>query len=176
MARMPQTNQQHGSTAARSQYRQLFAHQAYLLCRNHGYEDSQLAEVLDVSLATLEAWKRKHAAFREAIQAGKQEFDEEHVEAALLKLATGFVRKQVTTRTIRRDGQEYTETVEVKEEIPGDVRAQIFWLCNRNPRRWKRLPRAMPEAESNEGRESVLVVPELEDFDTWWPQMQPKAP
>ncbi len=150
MARMLQTNQQHGSTAARTQYRQLFAHQAYFLCRNHGYTDPQLAEVLDVSLTTLRAWKKKRAAFRQAIQMGKNEFDQEHLEAALLKCATGFVRKQVTTRTIRQDGQEYTETVEVREEVPGDVRAQIFWLCNRDPQRWRRLSQTVPDAKANE--------------------------
>ena len=134
MAKMPV--QQPATRSA--PYRQLFAHQAYILCQHHGYTDAQLAEVLDVSLTTLAAWKEKHASFREAIEKGQAEFDTECVESALVRRATGFVRKTVTTKTGRRQGQKYTETIEVREEVPGDVRAQELWLCSRNPERWQR--------------------------------------
>lgn len=176
MARTPPTNKQNKSTGRSVKYRPLFAHQAYLLCRNHGYTDPQLAEVLDVSLATLQAWKRKYAPLREAIQADQEVFGEERVETALLKCATDFVRQQITTKTIRWDGQEYIETVEVREEVPGDVRTQMFWLCNRNPRRWQRLSQTAQEAEPNEGTRGALVVPEPEDPDAWLRRVQSQDP
>jgi hypothetical protein len=109
MAGMPQQKQ-----ASRSApYNRLFAHQAYILCQHHGYGDRQLAEVLDVSLTTLAAWKKKYASLRQAIERGQAEFDTEHVETALLRGATGFVRKTVTRRTLQHEGPEYIETIGV---------------------------------------------------------------
>jgi hypothetical protein len=84
------------------------------------------------------------------------------------------MRKQVTTRTIRRDGQVYTETIEVVEEIPGDVRAQEFWLCNRNPQRWRRLSARRQKAGLSEASGNMLVVPQSGDSDVWLWRTQPE--
>lgn len=172
MARMPVPQRVRRSPP----YRKLFAHQAYILCQHHGYTDAQLAEVLDVSLTTLAAWKGKYASFREAIEKGQAEFDTECVESALLRRATGFVRKTVTTKTGRRQGQKYTETIEVREEVPGDVRAQEFWLCNRHPERWQHLTSRRRPAPAHQEAASVLVVPDPEDFDAWRQRMQGPGP
>lgn len=71
------------------------------------------------------------------------------VEDALLKKATGYTqveKKVVLQKTvIYQDGkriQEKNEPVTVEEEsyIPPDIRAQLFWLKNRQPQRWKEKP------------------------------------
>jgi hypothetical protein len=172
MAGMPQQEQVRRSAP----YRRLFAHQAYILCRHHGYTDGPLAEVLDVPVATLAAWKKEHPPFREAIEKGRAEFDTEYVESALLRRATGFVRKTVTRKTLQREGQEYTETIETTEEVPGDVRAQVFWLCCRHPERWQPLSRRRRSAAFPEEAGSVLVVPAPEDLATWLPPRQGPGP
>ena len=123
-----------------TRYNKSLIHTAYRLCRNHGYTDAQLADVLGVGSTTLYNWKNKHGEFREALRRGKDEYDSEHVESALLKRAKGFVRKRVTKRTYKRGGHEYTDTQESMEEVAGSVRAQETWLFNRNPERWRRVP------------------------------------
>jgi hypothetical protein len=51
------------STSGRSlRYRPALTREASLLCQQHGYDDRQLAEVLDVSLATLGLWQERHPA------------------------------------------------------------------------------------------------------------------
>jgi hypothetical protein len=113
---------------------------AYQLCRQHGYTEEKVAELLGVHLNTLRAWKDRHPEFQVAIRRGKDEFDSENVETALLKRAKGFVRKRLMKKVVKRRGREYTETKEIVEEVAGSVRAQEIWLYNRHPDRWKRIP------------------------------------
>lgn len=145
-------------------FRKEYVRIAHQLCRQHGYTLEKLADVLGVHLNTIFNWQNRHPEFVEAIRRGRDEFDSEHVESALLKRAKGFVRKRVTKRTVRRQGREHTEIVETVEEVAGSVRAQETWLFNRNPRRWKRAPvddaGIVDAAEKN-----VLVVDRQEDWE-----------
>jgi hypothetical protein len=161
MAGTPSGNPEKNKGGRPAKYRIDHDETGYKLCRNHGYTDEQLADFFGVTTRAIEKWKVKHPSFGEALRRGKDEFDCEHVEAALLKRAKGFVRKRISKRTYTRDGKTYTETVETAEEVPGNVRAQELWLANRNPRRWKRLGYdAVVSSESDET--GVLVVPEQE--------------
>lgn len=94
-----------------------------------GLTDEQIAKKVGINPATLYDWKKKYSEISNALKKGKEVVDFE-VENALLKRALGYKAKE---QKITKDG----ELVEIEKEIPGDVTAQIFWLKNRKPDKWK---------------------------------------
>ena len=72
-----------------------------------GLTDEQIAHNCGISTTTLYNWKNKHIEIFEALKKGKEVVDY-HVENALLKKA-----------------------------LVGDTTAQIFWLKNRRPDKWR---------------------------------------
>lgn len=123
-----------------------FPHIAETLCAEYGFTNYELAKVFGVSLKTIEDWVYKRPEFKKAIQTGKDVFDGQKVENALLRRALGYEFKEVTqTRIwvnakdaegnkIKIPGKKITEVV---KEIAPDPKSCMFWLTNRNPERWK---------------------------------------
>lgn len=72
-----------------------------------GLTDEQIAHNCGISTTTLYNWKNKHIEIFEALKKGKEVVDYQ-VENALLKKA-----------------------------LVGDTTAQIFWLKNRRPDKWR---------------------------------------
>lgn len=75
-----------------------------------GLTDEQLAEKIGIGVRTLYDWKGRYPQISQALKKGKEIVDFE-VENALLKSA-----------------------------IDGNTTAQIFWLKNRRPDRWRDKP------------------------------------
>lgn len=75
-----------------------------------GLTDEQIAHNCGITAKTLYEWKNAHSAICEAIKKGKQVVDYQ-VENALLEKA-----------------------------LRGDTTAQIFWLKNRRPGKWRDRP------------------------------------
>lgn len=75
-----------------------------------GLTNEQIAHNMGVALSTLKVWKEKFLAISAALKKGKEVVDYE-VENALLNKALG-----------------------------GDTTAQIFWLKNRRPDKWRDKP------------------------------------
>lgn len=94
-----------------------------------GLTDEQIAKNMRINVSTLYDWKKKYSEISEALKKGKEVVDFE-VENALLKKALGY---KTTEQKLTKDGL----VVEVEKEVPGDVTAQIFWLKNRRPDKWK---------------------------------------
>ena len=98
-----------------------------------GLTNEQIAKNIGINVKTLYDWKKKESNISNALKKGKEVVDIE-VENALLKKALGYtimLRKQKVTK----DG----DVVDIEEEvhIPPDTTAQIFWLKNRKPKKWK---------------------------------------
>lgn len=72
-----------------------------------GLTDEQIAEKMHISVATLYNWKLQHLEILESIKKGKEVVDYE-VENSLLQSA-----------------------------LDGNTTAQIFWLKNRRPDKWR---------------------------------------
>jgi transcriptional regulator with XRE-family HTH domain len=140
-----------------TKFKEEFIEQAGELCRKKGYTDEGLAAHFNVSETTINNWKRGYLEFFESLKKGKDEFDAQVVEQSLLKRALGY-RYTETTRepaiVSRRgvidgegigEGESVEEAVErslviikqVTKEVAPDVTAQIFWLKNRQPERWR---------------------------------------
>lgn len=100
-----------------------------------GLTDRELADFFNIGEATLHRWKNEHEGFRESVSAGKQRADAE-IAASLYQTALGG---SVVTE-IREEPDEDGGLVikqRVVRELPADVRAQRYWLGNRNPALWR---------------------------------------
>lgn len=98
-----------------------------------GLTDEQLAEKMDVSTSTLYAWKTKYPEISEALKMGKDVVDTQ-VENALLKRALGYEYMEERVEVSDKDGRKVIQTTKT---VPPDTTAQIFWLKNRRPDRWR---------------------------------------
>lgn len=113
-----------------------------------GLTDEQLAAKMGCSCSTLYEWKKNHSEISEALKKGKEVVDIE-VENALLKKAKGYnaeVRKTFKVKDVYYDenGRRCeTERLEVgidEVHVAADTPAQIFWLKNRRPDKWRDKP------------------------------------
>lgn len=103
---------------------------------------------MGIAAGTLYAWLKDHDEISEAIKKGKAPVDIE-VENALFKRATGYtvkVNKPIkvkTKRQLKDKGtieEEHIELVEEEVYIAPDTTAQIYWLKNRRPDKWRDKP------------------------------------
>lgn len=103
-----------------------------------GATDKDLASVFEVSLSTIEAWKRDKVEFLNALKRGKMIADA-NVASKLFHRATGYEHPEDDIRTVSMGdgaGSEIVITPTVKH-YPPDTTAAIFWLKNRRPDLWR---------------------------------------
>lgn len=97
-----------------------------------GLNDEQIAANAGIATATLYDWKKRYPEVSEALKKGKEVVDVQ-VENALLKRALGYT---YTETKKERTAEGVRTTTTIKEVVP-DTTAQIFWLKNRRPDRWR---------------------------------------
>lgn len=105
----------------------------------HGDTEAVIARKIGVSLSSFNLYKTQYSEFKDVIKKGQQDFDFQ-VEESLKKRAIGY-EYDVAETTIERDedGFEKKKIRKAKKHVPPDVTADIFWLVNRMPERWKNL-------------------------------------
>ena len=130
-----------------------------------GLTDQQIAKNIGISVQSMYEWERRFPSFLEAIKKGKVPVDIE-VENALLKRALGYEYEEVTTEVediptgkFDSEGKPITKQKKhirktTKMVVP-DVTAQIFWLKNRRPGRWRDKVEVAPDV-SNELLQSLI--------------------
>ena len=98
-----------------------------------GLTDEQIAKNIGINRTTLYDWKKKEANIADALKKGKEIIDFE-VENALLKKALGYTIT-LNKQKVTKDG----DVVDITEEVhvPPDTTAQIFWLKNRQVKKWR---------------------------------------
>jgi len=103
-----------------------------------GLTDVQIAERLGISEATITNWKKDYPEFLVSLKAGKEGPDD-LVEKSLFERATGYTfdSEKIVTLSMGQGLGTEVERVPIKEHCPPDVTAQIFWLKNRRPDRWR---------------------------------------
>lgn len=108
-----------------------------------GLTDEQIAENIGVRTSTLYDWKLRFSEFSEALKSGKEVVDRA-VENALLKRALGYRYDEITREAVKQTNEDtgdlvtvMAETKRVTKEVQGDTTAQIFWLKNRRPDKWR---------------------------------------
>jgi hypothetical protein len=98
-----------------------------------GLTNEQMAHNIGICLSTFYKWKNDSLEFSNAIKDGKEVADYE-IENAMYRSALGYhvtEKKQV----LGKDGE--VVTLESERYVQPSVSAQIFWLKNRQPEKWK---------------------------------------
>lgn len=114
-----------------SEYQKTFAKTAEKLCKL-GATDQDIAEFFEVHVATVYRWKATHKEFCEALKSGKAEADD-RVERSLYHKAVGYTFD--SEKLFHSDGD--VIRAPIKEHVPPDTTACIFWLKNRRPDLWR---------------------------------------
>lgn len=107
------------------------------LARN-GLTNEQIAEKMGLATSTVSLWMNEHQEFSDALKRGREEPDDK-VERSLYKLATGFeyeAEKPMVVSIGNNEGSE-VQLVKYRERVLPNTTAQIFWLKNRRPDRWR---------------------------------------
>ena len=131
-----------------------------------GLTDEQIADKIGISRDTFYRWEREFSDFSDAVKEGKAPVDIE-VENALLKSALGHtvtIRKPIKLRTkkqLRDKGLIEEERIEYAEEevyIPPQTAAQIFWLKNRRPDKWRDKPLDVAISDEDKTADDALTA------------------
>lgn len=118
---------------------------------------------MGVAYSTFRDWIGKFSAISASLKKGKAPVDYE-VENALYKRATGYtvkIKKPIKVKTTKRvtgKGEVTEERIEYADEeqyIPPDTTAQIFWLKNRRPDKWRDKRDEAPQ-QTNELLQSLI--------------------
>ncbi len=115
-----------------SQYKEEYVERVANLALN-GATDAEIADDLDVSIATLYNWRAKHPAFLSALKYGKEQSNE-RVERSLYLRAVGYEHDAVKVSFDKNGNPIYAP---YRELVPPDPGAQKLWLMNRKPEEWK---------------------------------------
>ena len=117
-----------------------------------GLTDEQLAEKMGISATTLYDWKNKFPEFSEAIKKGKEIVDIQ-VENALLKRALGYDYQE---QRIEKSDKGGTKIIQTIKHVPADTTAQIFWLKNRRPDKWRDKPEVPGDSDGLKKAKELL--------------------
>ena len=132
-----------------------------------GLTDEQIAHNIGISRSTLAEWVNKFPDIADTLKKGKAPVDIE-VENALLKRALGYQYEETITEieeipTGKTD--EYGRPVmkqqkhmkKVMRTALPDTTAQIFWLKNRRPDKWRDKPAAVEDNSTMEKLDKMLA-------------------
>lgn len=114
-----------------TKYRIEYNEQAYKLCLL-GHTDEELAEFFEVHVSTIHQWKLDYPDFSDSIKKGKEIADAE-VSKSLYHRALGYSHPDVDIKAVNG---EIVETP-VMKHYPPDATSAIFWLKNRQPKKWR---------------------------------------
>ena len=117
-----------------TKYKPEMCQNAERYCMLTNCTDKELAEFLEVDVATLDRWKTTYPDFCGSIKAGKTHADA-NVASRLYDRAVGMRVKK--THFSAYQGE--VTAVDYYEELPPDVKAQSLWLRNRQGKSWKEV-------------------------------------
>lgn len=123
---------------------------ARIIVSETGCSIRTLARIFDVNSNTFGSWVRRFPKLARAIQRGRDEYASVHVEGALLKRARGYT--VVETEYRESDNDKNGRTTAMKRtirHIAPDTQAIIFYLTNRQRKRWKNVSTKQVEADVN---------------------------
>lgn len=97
-----------------------------------GKTEAQIADIVGVCTKTISNWKGKHQELLHAVNESKLVADE-LVEISLYRRALGYTHPE--EKVFLDKGEIVTH--QTQKHYPPDTQAAMFWLRNRQPKRWK---------------------------------------
>lgn len=110
-----------------------------------GLTEDQIAEIVGVTRTTLQNWKGQDLDFLVALNKNKMLADQ-LVEASLFQRALGY--NAVVTKPFFDKENGEVVIGEGTKHVPPDSTAMIFWLKNRQPKKWRDRQEVQVEAKS----------------------------
>lgn len=104
-----------------------------------GLLEIEICKRIGVAESTFNKYKNDYPQLKEVLKKNK-EFADYRVEDALYKRALGYEYEEVTKERVfnEKTGKyEFAETKRQIKQMAPDTTAQIFWLKNRQPRKWR---------------------------------------
>lgn len=99
-----------------------------------GCIDKEIADFLEITVSTLNKWKKEFPEFAEALKKGKLVADSRVAEALYRKAIGGYT---VKSQKAFVDRECHEHIIEITEDALPDTTAAIFWLKNRQPNTWR---------------------------------------
>lgn len=140
-----------------STYKDEYAKIAYSLALL-GATDVDLAEAFDVSETTINNWKKEHEDFYLALKNGKQLADA-NVAKSLYNRALGYEIEE--EKVFNDNGKPLI--IKAKKHYPADPTSMIYWLKNRQPKKWRDRPDSGEEEVRDISVNVNIVPPKDED-------------
>ena len=123
-----------------------FARQAELLVSESNFSIAKLAKFFKVKKRqTIYNWMKKYPEFLDAIEHGKDNWNNQKIKKALARRAAGYRYTETTKeRVVEKDEngdpvEKLVVTKKVSKSKAPDVLAIKYWLLNRDPENWKDL-------------------------------------
>lgn len=121
-----------GKRGPKSKFNQKLG-EAFVRLSREGKTVEEIADVVGVSKRTLQNWMGKDTDLMLAVREARQVADE-LVEAALFSRALGYSHEEI--KHFAHEGVVSDKRTVIKH-YPPDTTAIMFWLRNRNPKKWK---------------------------------------
>lgn len=97
----------------------------------------QISKEMNITPKTVYMWQKRYPSFCNALKSGRVIVDDT-VELNLLTRALGFDYEEQSIEEVTNNlGEKIIRKKITKKKFAPDVTAQIFWLKNRQPERWK---------------------------------------
>lgn len=122
-----------------------------------GLVDEQIAKNIGIRRQTIYTWKKKYSSIDDALKNGKEVVDKK-VENALLKRALGY-DVEIQEEKLDKDG--CVHKLKRTLHVAGDVTAQIYWLKNRLPEKWRDKQKDKDDGKKDDG---VVII---DDAPKW---------
>lgn len=129
-----------------------------------GLTDELICKKIGIGARTFYEWMERFPQMAQAIKKGKAPVDIQ-VENALLKRALGYEYEETITEVEELAGGHQKKHIrKVLKHCPPDTTAQIFWLKNRRPDRWRDKVEQV-QTVGNELLESLMNLERRSDRD-----------
>lgn len=151
---------------APTKYKAAYNVQAEKLCKL-GATDAELADFFDVVESTINLWKLEHPKFSESIKRGKLLADA-NIANSLYQRAYGYSHEAVKIFpaggvALDEEGNKVSAPLIVpyKEHYPPDTTAAIFWLKNRQPKKWRdKIETGFTDKDGNDVPVQIFQLPD----------------
>lgn len=134
-----------------------------------GLTEEDIAKNIGISRSTLTEWKKRFSVISDTLKKNK-ELADTIIENELYKSCKGRtvkVKKPIKVKKVRvteKHERFETEVIEYVEEevyVPPNTTAQIFWLKNRKPDRWRDKPEGKGDNSLQEMLKGIQTMADI---------------